>query len=214
MYINRGLPGALRTKFDNVFNENLFRGETSKSGNGSSLEQTYELSIALPWAITNLEIKSILDIPCGDLLWMSTVDLSGVEYTGGDISPSLVRYLSSKYKNKQFKILDITKDTLPIVDLIFCRDLFVHLSNRDIKRAIENIKSSGCKYLATTSFSTRSENADLPFITRGVAWRTINLEKKPFEFPAPFLTIDEKCDEGDGKYADKNIMFWEITRLP
>lgn len=214
MFINRGLPLSLRKKFDTVFKENLFQGETSKSGNGSSLQQTHEISKAIPRLIIDLGIESILDIPCGDLEWMSTVNLSRVKYIGGDVAPSLIGYLQSKYKTKEFRVLDITEDALPRVDLVFCRDLFVHLSNRKINQAIENIKSSGSKYLATTSFINRSENSDLPFFTRGIAWRTINLEISPFQFPEPLLAIDEKCTESGGSYDDKNLMIWEIEKLP
>ena len=145
---------------------------------------------------------------------MSTVNLSGVKYIGGDVAPSLIGYLQSKYDSKEFRVLDITEDALPRVDLVLCRDLFVHLSNRDVKRAVENIKSSGSKYLAATSFINRSENSDLPFFTRGIAWRTINLEISPFQFPAPLLAIDEKCTESDGNYEDKNLMIWQIKNLP
>jgi hypothetical protein len=214
MYINRGLPGALRAKFDKVFEKNLFHGETSKSGKGSSLEQTFEISRALPRLIRELEVKNILDVPCGDLQWMSNVNLSEVNYIGGDVAPSLISHLQSKFKSKEFRVIDITTDTLPKVDLIFCRDLFVHLSNRDINRAISNIKLSGSRYLATTSFSDRLKNEDLPIITRGIAWRPLNLEKAPFNFPVPVISIDEKCTEGDGQFADKKLVIWEIKNLP
>lgn len=214
MFINRGLPLSLRKKFDKVFKKNLFQGETSKSGNGSSLLQTHEISKAFPRLLIDLGIEGILNIPCGDLESMSTVNLSGVKYIGGDVAPSLIRYLQSKYESKEFRVLEITKDAIPRVDLVFCRDLFVYLSNREIKRAIENIKSSGSKYLATTSFINRSENSDLPFLTRGIAWRTINLEISPFQFPTPLLAIDEKCTESDGNYEDKNLIIWDVKNLP
>jgi len=32
--------------------------------------------------LAELEVKSILDVPCGDLHWMSQVDLGPVMYTG------------------------------------------------------------------------------------------------------------------------------------
>ena len=98
--------------------------------------------------------------------------------------------------------------------MIFCRDLFVHLSNKDIKLAIRNIKSSDVQYLATTTFTNGLSNRDLPIITRGVAWRTLNLEMSPFSFPKPLILIDEKCIEGDGAFSDKTIGVWKISDLP
>ena len=73
MYINLGLPGALRGKFDKVFRQNLFRGQISKSGYGSTLEQTHEIALALRDLISRQSIQSVPDFPCGDLQRMSNV---------------------------------------------------------------------------------------------------------------------------------------------
>jgi hypothetical protein len=214
MYINRGLPRALRHKFDKVFQQNLFHGRASKSGSGSSIEQTREIAQQLPSLISRLKIQSLLDIPCGDLEWMSKVELAGAKYFGADVAPSLISHLNSQFPEKEFALIDISRDYLPKVDLIFCRDLFVHLSNKDISLALENIKSSKSTYLATTTFVNRETNVDLPIISRGIAWRTLNLQILPFNFPMPIETIDEKCTENNGVYSDKAIAIWRIKDLP
>ena len=209
-----GLPGSLHAKFDKVFRQNLFHGQNSKSGNGSSVHQTQEIAQSIPELIAQLEIRSMLDIPCGDLVWTSKVNLGQVKYIGGDIAPTLILHLKAKYPGREFQALNIVEDTLPKVDLIFCRDLFVHLSNKSIKSAIKNIKASGSQYLATTTFTARTVNRDLPIFTRGVAWRTLNLELEPFNFPKPDILIDEKCTEGDGDFLDKALAIWKIGALP
>ena len=214
MYINRGLSGSLRHKFDKVFEKNLFFGQSSKSGNGSSIEQTHVIGQAFPGLLRRLGVQSVLDIPCGDLEWMSKVELFGAKYIGGDVAPSLISHLESKFPQKQFKVIDISKDSLPQVDLIFCRDLFVHLSNKDIKTALQNIKASKSTYIATTTFEKRDKNTDLPLFSRGVAWRTINLRISPFNFPDPIEIIDEQCTENEGAYSDKSIGLWKVSSLP
>jgi hypothetical protein len=196
-----------------VFQRNLFNGISSKSGQGSSVAQTQEIARLLPQLIRELHILSFLDIPCGDLEWMSKVDLDGIEYFGSDVSPSLIQYLKTTYPDKQFREINICKDSLPQVDLIFCRDLFVHLSYKDIRRALQNIRKSGSSYLATTTFTSRSENRDLPIFTRGIAWRTLNLEISPFNLPAPKYLHEEKCTEGNGLYSDKAIGIWKISDI-
>jgi hypothetical protein len=168
MYINRGLPGSLHAKFDQVFRQNLFHGKSSKSGNGSSIDQTQEIAEAIPRFAAQLEIRSMLDIPCGDLVWMSKVNLGEVKYIGGDVAPSLILHLKSKYTGRDFQALNIVQDALPKVDLIFCRDLFVHLTNKDINSAVKNIKASKSQYLATTTFTNRAINRNLPILTRGL----------------------------------------------
>ena len=80
--------------------------------------------------------------------------------------------------------------------------------------SIKNIKASGSLYLATTTFSNRLKNQDLPFLSRSVAWRTINLERSPFNFSPPEHLINEKCTESNGVYSDKSIGIWKISNLP
>jgi hypothetical protein len=212
MYINRG-PISFKRKFDKVFEQNLFHGDSSKSGNGSSRAQTAEISYQIPSLVSQLNISSILDLPCGDLEWMKHVDINGANYIGGDVSPSLISHLKLKFPDREFQILNITKDVLPKVELIFCRDLFVHLSDKKIKLALKNIKSSKSTYLATTTFTERASNKDLPLVTRNVAWRPINLELAPFLLPSPIKLINEKCTEGDGAFEDKSIGIWKIADL-
>jgi hypothetical protein len=91
--------------------------------------------------------------------------------------------------------------------------LFVHLSNKDIATSLKNIKASNSTYLATTTFLRREPNKDLPIISRGIAWRTLNLQIPPFNFPEPLEVIDEKCTEGNGIYSDKAIAIWKIKDL-
>ena len=108
-----------------------------------------------------------------------------------------------------FNLNHYIKDTLPTSDIIFVRDCLVHLSFKNIFEAIENIKKSSSKYLLTTTFTDRDENIDI--ITGD--WRPLNLEIKPFLFPAPEKIIIENCTEGEGKYKDKSMGLWSIKKL-
>ena len=58
--------------------------------------------------------------------------------------------------------LDITRDRLPRVDLILCRDVLPHLSFADIARAVDNFKRSGATWLLTNTFVDRPRNDDIP----------------------------------------------------
>ena len=139
MYINRGISSSLSRKFDNVFKRNLFQGQSSKSGIGSSTEQTHEIARLIPELIFNLKIKTILDLPCGDLEWMSNVNLGDAKYLGADVAPALILQLQTRFPDRNFQRINVVKDSIPKVDLIFCRDLSVHLSNRAIRSSIKKI---------------------------------------------------------------------------
>ena len=81
---------------------------------------------------------------------------------------------------------------------------------KDIKKSIFRIKQSKSRYLMTTTFVNLKTNSNI--FTGN--WRPINLEKKPFNFPEPIITINENCQEMNGIYSDKCICLWEIEKLP
>ena len=159
-----------------------------------------------------MNIMSILDLPCGDFNWMQKVDLSKIDYVGADIVEELINKNIRQYKEKanlKFKVINLITDPLPKTDIIIIRDCLVHLSYEDIYSAIKNIKSSGAKYLLTTTFTNYNMNHDI--VTGD--WRPLNLQKKPFNFSSPILVINENCTEDNGKYKDKSMALWDISKL-
>lgn len=198
--------------FLDIYSKNAWGGAESRSGSGSSLEQTKTIREQLPAIITNLGVKSFLDIPCGDFYWMKQVHLEVEEYIGADIIAQLIEHNRALYadRSRRFNVLDIMKDQLPPVDLIFSRDCLVHFSFRDIRRTIRNIKRSNSKYLLTTTFTARDQNTD---IATG-EWRPLNLQLPPFNFPEPIVLINENCTEVDGRYPDKSLGLWRIADVP
>lgn len=198
-------------RFRHIFQKNHWAGDSSVSGSGSDLSQTEKIRQKLPKIIKTYQIKTMLDIPCGDFSWMKDVNLSGVHYTGADIVDELIIHNNRNYSDasRTFKKLDVLKDLLPPVDLIFCRDCFVHFSNEDIFIALDNIIKSNARYLMTTTFTECENNVDI--VTGD--WRIINLQVSPFSLPEPVLILNEGCTEGEGTYADKSLGLWKISDL-
>jgi hypothetical protein len=194
----------------------------SCSGPGSNLVQTAALRAELPALVADLGVNSFLDVPCGDLFWISKIDLRVDTYIGADIVPGLIDQNRERFErsNREFRLIDLTQDQLPQVDLIFCRDCLVHLRDEDIHRALTNIKRSGSAYLAMTTFTGRARNAG-EIETGG--WRPLNFQLEPFCLPEPFRLVNEQCTEVDvttengveveHRYADKSIGVWRIAEL-
>lgn len=200
-----------KSRFARIYRNKLFGGNESISGPGSNLEQTQTIRELLPGIIETYTVRSMVDAPCGDFYWMSRVALNIDKYIGIDIVPELIKVNRQKYEipGRTFMALDIVSDALPSADLIMCRDCFIHLSNRDIGKALNNFKSAAFKYLLTTTFPNTTENAD---IATGRV-RLINLQLPPFNFPAPIAIINENCTEGDGRYADKSLALWKLSDI-
>jgi SAM-dependent methyltransferase len=196
--------------FGDIYHSNFWANSDSRSGAGSDLVQTEVIRRKLPTLIKELGVKTMLDIPCGDWHWMKEADLK-TDYIGADIVPEMVSRNKELYSNDrcQFMVLNLIKDDLPKVDMIFSRDVLVHLSFEDIFSALHNIQSSGSSYLLTTTFTGRDSNIDI----KTGDWRTLNLQLTPFNFPEPVKIINEGCTQFNGDYSDKSLGLWKIQDL-
>lgn len=214
-HANRHLAGLKTGEvFARIYRENRWESAESRSGLGSELRETAAVREALPGILRELEIRSLLDVPCGDFNWMRHVDLGDCQYTGGDIVPELIEETRARYAapGREFRTLNIITDPTPTSDLILCRDCFIHLPLRDIASALRNFKASGSRFLLTNTYPEHFQNLDIP--TGGA--RPLNLTVAPFRFPPPLKLIHERPDipPGTDEAADKSLGLWSIDSLP
>jgi len=209
---SRELEGlGLRERFEKIFATNLWADPDTRSGVGSSLDSTRVLRRKLPDALRQLGTRVLLDAPCGDFAWMQHVDLTGIDYIGGDIVPAIVAADQRKFGSdtRRFVTLDLTRDSLPDADVLLCRDCLVHLSYANIREVLMNVAHSTIRYILMTSFPGRGDNRD---VVDG-DWRTLDFQAPPFSLPQPVLTIVEECEEEEGTYADKSLVAWKVSDL-
>lgn len=156
---------SIKDRFTKYYHSNYWGGKESLSGRGSDSSQTETLLIELRKLFNDLSIKTVLDVPCGDFNWMKNLDFSHINYIGGDIVVDLINKNKTNFgenPNVHFQVIDITETDLPKVDLIICRDCLVHLSYKDIKKAISKIKQSNSGFLLATSFTERKKKLQHP----------------------------------------------------
>jgi hypothetical protein len=204
----------IKEVFTAIYNRRGFGGTESYSGEGSNVQRTAHLREKLSQLLQVLGTMTLLDIPCGDFNWMCKMNLTDIHYVGADVVEELVRDNARGYggNHLEFRVLDVTTDTLPRVDLILCRDCLVHFHFDDIFKALGNVCRSGAEYLLTTTFPARDENVA---ITTG-RWRTLNLEIAPFNLPPPTLLVNEQCPvvDPDGMtYPDKSLGLWRVDAI-
>ncbi len=197
--------------FTRIYTKRRWKGE-SASGAGSSMEQTRAVREALPGLLRELDAKSLLDIPCGDLHWIKEVDLGATLYIGADIVRPLIERNRKNFagSSRRFELVNLITDPLPDADAVLCRDCLVHLSHQDVLAALANVKKSRARWLIATTYTGDRPNVD---ILTG-QWRTLNLQLPPFNLPPPAHLIDEKCTEGEGKFTDKYLGVWRVADLP
>ena len=198
--------------FARYYRNNFWSDPESLSGKGSSISTTARLREKLSSLLRERGVKSMLDIPCGDYNWMKLVQKPGLRYLGADVVKEMIEKNNQEYRNNftKFSIIDITKGSLPKVDLILTRDCFVHFSYEAVVKAISEIKKSGSKYFLTTSYPDWSKNFDI----KTGFWRPINLSLKPFNFPEPVLTILEESEGDWDVFKDKSLNLYRVGDLP
>lgn len=215
----RKLAFALRNRgrsagevFTDIYRHNRWQGSESRSGEGSSLQQTATLISHFPQVLQRLGVRAMLDIPCGDFHWMSRVNLTEVAYIGADIVPDVIAANTARYAapGKEFRVIDLCAGPLPRTDMVFCRDCMVHLPFSMLARAIAQIRASGATYLMATTFPGTSENRDIALGD----FRPLNLQRAPFNFPPPLEVVEEHCTESGGAYTDKAMGIWRVAYLP
>lgn len=174
-------------RFTEIYKNNYWRNDESRSGSGSTLASTENLRKELPELFREYDIRHLLDAPCGDFNWMSLViEETGIRYTGGDIVAPLIDDNSRKFsrENIAFKHLDISKGPLPTADLMMVRDCLFHLSYRSILDFLKVFSASEIPLLLTTTHLNRQnafENKDIPT----GHFRNIDLFSAPFSFSDP-----------------------------
>ncbi|MDI1323217.1 MAG: class I SAM-dependent methyltransferase [Algoriphagus sp.] len=182
--------GSTKRRFEEIYKSNFWASNESISGPGSQLDKTITIREELPRIIEKFQIKTLLDLPCGDFYWMSRVNLKGVHYIGGDIVTNLIKLNNDKYQNDNiiFKELNLISDSLPKVDAILVRDCFIHLSEKQILEALKNIKTFGIKFLITNNFPDFERNFD---IKTGM-FRKVNFSSLPYILDTPIFEVEEK----------------------
>ncbi len=197
--------------FAPFYTENRWGDDESVSGPGSNLERTAKLRRELPGLLEAIGARTLLDAPCGDFNWIQHTQLGIEQYIGVDVVPDLITRNQKLYGNNEtrFLLLDLTRDRLPRVDVILCRDCFIHFSYRHIAAAIRNFKRSGSTYLLTNSYPAWRENANI----RTGDFRHLNLTLPPFNFPPPLKPIEEKLPEEQERFFGKILGLWRLSEL-
>jgi hypothetical protein len=196
--------------FEAIFRHNLWNCPESASGWGSTLKNTEDIRKKLPCLVKKLAAKTFLDLACGDFNWMKEIDLEVSTYLGADVVDSICEKNMRNYAqhNRFFRRLDLTKDILPKVDIILCRDALVHLSFSDICKAISNIKKSGSRYLLITTYP----NVEVNFEICTGGWRPLNLQKPPLNWSEPTQLIEDSEEIGLPDWG-KHLGLWEVQKI-
>lgn len=210
-----------KSYFQSVYQNNLWNGRESRSGQGSDLASVDTIIEHIPKILQKYKISSFLDVPCGDFNWMREIDFGSTIYIGGDIVPDIIENNNNQYSSDMriFNVIDIMLDPLPSVDIIFVRDCFIHFSTDFVMQSIVNISRSSIKYLCVTHDLDKGrypdgKNIELGVVDGGVHYyfRPLNFELPPFSFPPPidYIPEPEIRNMAGGKFV---MAIWEMSQV-
>jgi hypothetical protein len=191
--------------FRRIHDQNLWGDRESVSGGGSGTRATETIRRELPILFMRYGIRTLLDAPCGDFHWMQHAVDTLDRYVGVDIVPSLIERNAQRYGSDRiaFACADITADPLPEADAVLCRDCFIHLPTRQIRRALANFRASGIRYLLLTNDSDVEAYHDIP----AGSFRRVNFLRPPFSFPEPLFVLNESTS------GLRQLCLWEVETL-
>jgi SAM-dependent methyltransferase len=162
----------------------------SASGPGSARAAAEPALRLLRRTLKERDIRSILDLGCGDWNWMRDLGLPDpglgqrISYEGWEANADLVQELTTRFGKAEeivFALRDATTEPLPRVDLIIARDLLFHLPTALAASLVARIRTN-CRYLLSTSFPATQQNGDIqPYLPiEGWGFHRINLDLPPF----------------------------------
>jgi SAM-dependent methyltransferase len=206
--------------FSSIYENYGFGSTESRSGPGSTLSETEKLRKKIVDLVKNYDIKSVLDIPCGDFNWMKEIVDNFYYYTGGDIVDKCIISNNENYSryNINFINFDLLKDKFPKNDLLIVRDVIGHFPIQDGLEIVKNIINSDCKYLLTTTWYNINDDNYFKHHKNKIVdygrFYPVNLMSNPFNFPKPIEVIEEDVFVDNYDIGVRKVLaFWKIDDL-
>jgi len=206
--------------FSNIYDNFGFGSRESRSGPGSELLETAKIREKIVKLIKEKNIKSVVDIPCGDFNWMKEIVDHFESYVGGDIVPQAIKINNEIFSSDRVKFIefDLINQEIPKCDLLIVRDVIGHQPLSVGLEMVKNILKSDCKYLLSTSwynlfdrnYHKKHENRTVEF----GRFYPVNLMSYPFNFPEPNFIIEEDVQVEDYQNGNRKILaFWNMDEI-
>ena len=212
--------------FSNIYDNHGFGSLESRSGPGSTLDETKKLRESIKKIIKDKNIKSVVDIPCGDFNWMKEIVFNFESYIGGDIVKKAIEENNERYSNSRIKFIefDIVNDEIPNGDLLIVRDIIGHFPIDDGIKILKNILNSKCKYLLSTTWAKKigndwfpCEKNDVHRENEGVDYGRfypVNLMSNPFNLPNAEIYLEEDVMVDNFENGNrKTLALWDLDKI-
>lgn len=165
-------------RFFSIYREAAWKSGGVLSGHGSRIDTTDSLRDWIEAAIDDGRVKTILDLGCGDLTWVSSIEgivSMKAQYYGVDIVPSLIAHHRRIFPWFKGEASDLEAFVKVDSDLVILKDVLPHHCTGTAGQILKLIDFGRWKYLITTSHPKAVNK--LRSGVKGSMWVPYNVEK-------------------------------------
>lgn len=196
-----------RQAFNFAYSSEQWGTAGAGSGSGSTLDFTRPTRRVLLPLLQKLGAKSMIDAPCGGMLWMAPFlredvapAIPGFRYLGVDVVDTIMAANKEKFaaeKTWSFDRVDLSTTVLPNgYDVLFSRDAFQHMPMEAVVKILRMMSKSDAKWLIAGSYDKGKNHRT----TWGGPWYSVDLRKPPFNLDGNA----EMIPESEGRLSSRN----------
>ena len=173
--------------FDDIYAKSLWG---VGSGGGSDPDALGPYLAYLQNMLRTVNIRSILDLGCGDWRYVRTLDLCGADYVGIDCVRSVVDENTRKYSGDRVRFVfgDLLDMDFPPADLLICKDVLQHLPTEGVLRILPKLEKFPCCLLTNDWGSNVRDIGDTSNPYAG-----LDLQSEPFSLQAEVVCDMQVC---------------------
>jgi SAM-dependent methyltransferase len=162
---------SIEEAFDQIYERGTWSGGSGELSGGGSYGRVADEYLAFLTAfIKEHDVRSVLDIGCGDFNIGARIAPQVARYFAFDVSARIIDLNKSRFasmSNVEFRQVNACTEPLVKTDLVTVRQVLQHLTNAQIEMILKNIERTAPKFALIAehlSEQTRSfrPNLDLP----------------------------------------------------
>ena len=181
-------PQDHKAVFEQVYRESRWGGG---SGSGSTEKATRPYRQFLQAFLRDQEIRSVVDLGCGDWQFSQYIDWTGIDYLGLDASEmALASARRFERPGVSFRLADATAEDLPSADLLIAKDVLQHWSRDDIFRLLPRLDRY--RHVLVTNGFPPSKLYKTNKRSQTGSWRPVDLQQAPFYIRGEYVFSYER----------------------
>lgn len=191
---------GMQPSFSQIYAENVW-DVNLRSGPGSDPKLNRRYGRLIEQFIRSHNVRSVVDLGCGDWSFSRTIDWTGVDYVGIDVVPELIAHLNNTYARPGVRFIQrdiLGQDDLPSADLAISKDVLQHWPIASIQAFIGRLElfrhaliTNDCKVLVRNwrRLWIPEERVPANIDIEPGEYRPVRLTEAPFHLAARRLAL-------------------------